>query len=118
MTSFDITLVCRLCGQELDDDAIQKFNTLKRKWKTVLPVCSGKCSNAPNLGWVTKGATKKALMHRPKRKFTGNIDVRTFRSRPIEGCFADWLEDSKQVWNQIRFISRTKNQIKKRRKRL
>ena len=47
--------------------------------------------------------SKNALMHRPKRKFTGNIDVRTFRSRPIEGCFADWLEDSKQVWNQIRF---------------
>ena len=62
--------------------------------------------------------SKNALMHRPKRKFTGNIDVRTFRSRPIEGCFADWSEDSKQVWNQIRFISRTKNQIKKRRKRL
>ena len=58
------------------------------------------------------------VVDRPKRKFTGNIDVRTFSSRPIEGCFADWLEDSKQVWNQIRFISRTKNQIKKRRKRL
>ena len=99
------------------DYTSQKFNTLKQEWKTVLPTCSGKCSNAPNLGWITTGKTKKGLKHRPKRMLD-NVDPCTFRSRPIEDGFADWLADSKQVWDQLRFHVATKNQIKKRRKRL
>ena len=102
-------------ARRLDKSAIQKFHTLKQEWKTVLPACSGKCSNAPNLGWITKGVTKKAPKPRPKRKHVGNIDLCTFRPRPIEGCFADWLADSKLAWEQLRFVR--KNQIKRRRKR-
>ena len=71
----------------------------------------GKCSNAPNLGWITTGKTKKGLKHRPKRMLD-NVDPRTFRSHPIEDDFANWLADSKQVWDQIRFHLATKNQIK------
>ena len=88
------------------------------EWKTVLPACSGKCSNAPNLGWTTKGVTKKAHKPRMKRKNAPGIDLCTFRPRPIEGCFDDWLADSQQAWDQLRFILETRQQIKKRRKRL
>ena len=85
---------------------------------SVLPACSGKCSNAPNLGWIMKGVTKKARKPRLKRKYAETIDLCTFRSRPIEVCFADWLADSKQAWDQLRLILRTKKQIRKHRKRL
>ena len=87
ITSFDVVLVCHQCGEELDDDAISKFNDLKVEWKTVLPACPGKCSNAPNLGWVTRGVTKKTRKPTLKRKNAVSIDLRTFRPRPIESCF-------------------------------
>ena len=57
----DIILVCHNCGAELDEQSVEKFNTLKQQWKKVLPACAGKCSNAPNKGWVTTGITKKRV---------------------------------------------------------
>ena len=115
----DLILVCYRCGEELDEDSIQKFNDLKLKWKTVLPACSGKCSNAPNSGWITKGETKQGTKSSAgkKRKPACSIDLSTFRPRPIEDNFDDWLADSKLAWNQRMFEIRTKRQIKRRRKR-
>ena len=124
ITSFDIALVCHQCGIELTDDLVQKFNSLKTRWKTVLPSCSGKCSHAPNKGWITKGETKKGGRPQPKRK-RNNIDVLTFvpHSLGVSECvnrktFKSWLADSKRVWDQLRFDIATKRQIKKRRKNL
>ena len=107
--------MCHRCGDELEDEAIEKFNQLKTEWKTVLPACSGKCSNAPKLGWVTSGVTKKGVTAAGslKRK---HVDLRSFVPRPIEGSFGDWLADSKLVWDQLRFELRTRRQIKRRRK--
>ena len=100
----------------IPDQSVEKFNTLKQQWKKVLPACAGKCSNAPNKGWVTTGITKKRY---PKRKRV-SIDLRTFTPRPLTGehSFGDWLNDSKQVWNQLRSEIRANRQITKRRKRL
>ena len=112
-------LVCYRCGEELDEEAIRKFNDLKLNWQTVLPACSGKCSNAPNSGWITKVKTKRGAKSSAgkKRKPACSIDLSTFRPRPIEDNFDDWLADSKLAWNQRMFEIRTKRQIKRRRKR-
>ena len=115
----DLVLVGYRCGEELDEDAIKKFNELKEQWKTVLPACSGKCSNAPNKGWITTGQTKQGAKYSAGIKRTANtisIDLKSFRPRPIEASFDDWLADSKLAWRQHRFETRTKRQIKRRRK--
>ena len=112
--NFDITLVCRQCGTDLNDSAINKFNRLKQEFKIVLPACTGKCSNAPNHGWTTSGPKKNVVGQKRKR----NIDVLTFRPRPLGGLksFPGWLSDSKLLWNELRLNLRVKRQIKKRRK--
>ena len=106
----------------LNDDFYKGKLILKLKWKTVLPACAGKCSNAPNKGWITKGQTKQGAKSSAgtKRKPANviSIDLNTFRPRPIEVNFDDWLADSKQAWDQHRFEMRTKRQIKRRRKTL
>ena len=55
----------------------------------------------------------------PKRK-RASIDLQTFTPRPLTGeqSFVDWLNDSKQVWDQLRSEIRANRQITKRRKRL
>ena len=101
---------------ELSAESIKKFNALKIQWKTVQPACSGKCSNAPNKGWIMKGAIKKGV--RPaKRKHAVSIDLLTFRPPPIEESFQNWLAHSKPAWDELVYMLRTKSLIKKRRKR-
>ena len=92
--------------------SIVKVNQLKQQYMTVLPACHGRYSKAPHDGWIVKGVTKKTV-NSLKRK-TPDVDLRTFSPH----YFNDWLADSKQVWNQIRFELRVQCQIKKRRKRL
>ena len=69
------------------------------EWRTVLPACSGKCSNAPKLGWITTGITKKGVTAGKTKRKRKNIDLRSFVPRPIEGNFDDWLADSKPACN-------------------
>ena len=74
------------------------------------------------LRWITKGQTKQGAKSSAGKKrkpasIPCSIDLSTFRPRPIENNFDDWLADSKLVWSQRRFEIRTKRQIKRRRKR-
>jgi len=117
---FEITLVCHQCGCELDSDAVDKFNELKPQWKTVLPACVGKCSNAPNEGWITKGATKKCARLAKRKQVRLNIDLINFRPPPVgvtDNSFQSWLAHSKPAWDELRHALRMQRQKQKRRKR-
>ena len=117
---FEITLVCHLCGGELDSDAVDKFNDLKLQWKTVLPACHGECSNAPNEGWTTKGETKKCVRPPKRNQVRLKLDLINFRPPPIgvtENSFQSWLAHSKPAWDELMHTLRMQRQKKKRRKR-
>ena len=66
----------------------------------------------------TKQAAKSSAGKKSKpASISIDLSTTSFRPRPIEDDFDDWLADSKLAWNQRRFEIRTKRQIKRRRKR-
>ena len=67
--------------------------------------------------WKRAHARKGTRAGKKRKPASISIDLSTFRPRPIEDNFDDWLADSKLAWNQRRFEIRTKRQIKRRRKR-
>ena len=77
---------CAYCREPLDDDKIDKFNTLKQAKGTVIPCCeSSKCilhgvtegAKGGMKGWITKGrpnATPK--LFRKRQKVADSDDVK------------------------------------------
>ena len=108
-------LPCHKCGAELESDAIEKFNHLKKEFHNVLPCCKGVCAVGPTKGWKTTGKTKTNIRARKRKavyKYM-NIDLKTFKPRPIEESLQDWLADSIPAWNQLLSKLNIKRQIKK-----
>ena len=102
---------CRKCGDDLDEDAVVKFNKLKLDFNTVLPCCSSaSCATGPHDGWKMSGKTKRNIRGRKRKKKTLDIDLKTFKPRPLGNSIDTlqlWLADSKLAWNQLRELLST-----------
>ena len=62
------------------------------------------------------GKTKRNIRGRKRKKKTLDIDLKTFKPRPLGNSIDTlqlWLADSKLAWNQLRELLYIKRQVKK-----
>ena len=77
---FNWGIPCRKCGDDLDEDSVVKFNTLKLDFNNVLPCCSSaSCAKGPQDGWKSSGKTKRHIRSRKRKQVVLDIDLKTFK---------------------------------------
>ena len=83
------------------------------------PCCDGtSCAVGPNQGWKLSAKTKQALLGKKRKAVPMDIDLATFKPRPIGNtpeALTNWLADSKPAWDPLRIrllINRQKKKLK------